>query len=199
MIGSLRGKLIDKAPPTLLIEVAGIGYEVDAPISTCFQLPDVGAEVFIYVHMVVREDAQLLYGFASQSERTLFRNLIKVNNVGPKLALAILSSLEPALFIQCVMDQDVSSLVRVPGVGKKTAERLIIEMKDRLESLSQSDSGVAITSQILMNRQPDAKSDALSALVALGYKPNQARSALGKMDETIESSEDMIKFALQNM
>lgn len=198
MIGSLRGKILEKRPPTLLIEVNGLGYEVDCPISTCFSLPEPGAEVFIYVHMVVREDAQLLYGFASFNERRLFRELIKINNVGPKLALAILSSLEPNLFVQCVVDHDVSSLVRVPGVGKKTAERLIIEMQDRLASWDETPTG-SMTSQILMNREPDAKQDALSALVTLGYKPNQARSALAKCDEDTVSSEEMIKFALKNL
>lgn len=199
MIGSLRGKLLEKRPPTLLIEVAGVGYEVDAPMSSCFNLPEVGAEVFIYTHMVVREDAQLLYGFVSENERSLFRLLIKVNNVGPKLALAILSSIQPELFIQCVLDHDVSSLVRVPGVGKKTAERLIIEMQDKLADMHAS-SEQHITANILMNRTPDAKQDALSALVALGYKPIQARSALAQLNSDTElSSEEMIKLALQAM
>lgn len=198
MIGSLRGRLLDKLPPTLLIDVAGVGYEVDAPMSTCFTLPEVGSEVFIYTHMVVREDAQLLYGFASLHERSLFRNLIKTNGVGPKLALTILSSLDTDAFVQCVMNHDVDSLVRVPGIGKKTAERLIIEMRDRLESMYEASSGLP-DSASTMARLSDPRSDALSALIALGYKPQQAHKALSNLDESVVSSEEMIKVALKNL
>lgn len=198
MIGSLRGKLLDKKPPTLLIDVAGVGYEVDAPMSTCFRLPEAGADVFIYTHMVVREDAQLLYGFSDDHERSLFRDLIKINGVGPKLALSILSSMEPNILVQCVMDQDIHSFTRIPGVGKKTAERLMIEMRDRIKNWDTSQTSM-LSGDIVINRTPDAKQDAISALVSLGYKQQQAQNALKQLPETIISSEDMIKHALQNM
>lgn len=198
MIGSLRGKLLDKKPPTLLVEVAGVGYEVDAPMSTCFRLPEVGCDVFIYTHMVVREDAQLLYGFSDDHERSLFRDLIKINGVGPKLALSILSSMDPHVLVQCVLDHDVHSFTRIPGVGKKTAERLMIEMQDRIKNWDTQQASM-LSGDIIIDRTPDAKQDAISALVSLGYKQQQAQSALKQLPETINSSEEMIKYALQNM
>src|SRR5688572_17609541 len=132
MIGQIRGILIEKQPPSLVVDVHGVGYDIDAPMSTFFQLPDVGCEVTLLTHFVVREDAHHLYGFYTREERQLFRSLLKVNGVGPKLALTILSSITPDEFVHCVLSNDAASLVRLPGVGKKTAERLIIEMRDKL-------------------------------------------------------------------
>ena len=129
MIGRIRGILLEKQPPEVLIEASGVGYEVQMPMTSFYQLPDVGQEAVVYIHFVVREDAQLLFGFADKQERALFRELIKVNGVGPKLALTILSGMSAAQFIQCVSHDDVSGLVKLPGVGKKTAERLVVEMR----------------------------------------------------------------------
>jgi len=135
VIGRLTGELVEKSPPELLIDVSGVGYELEASMNTFYKLPDVGTFVTLYTHFVVREDAQLLYGFADKNERTLFRTLIKVNGVGPKLALTILSGISVQEFIRTVQHEDSTALVRLPGVGKKTAERLIIEMKDKLDRL----------------------------------------------------------------
>lgn len=197
MIVSLRGKLTEKQPLQIIVEVAGVGYGVATPMSTFYKLPDVGEDVFLYAHLVVREDAHLLYGFATQREKELFQALIKVSGIGPKAALAILSGLDPDAFIQCVINHDVASIVRVPGVGKKTAERLIIEMKDKLDDI-----GSAQTAELPHNEPATVNSslsDALSALVALGYKHDQARRAISKYDGENGSSEALIKFALQNI
>jgi Holliday junction DNA helicase RuvA len=132
MIGSLRGRIFAKVPPQLTVEVGGIGYELEAPMSTFFHLPGLGAEVHLLTHLVVREDAHVLYGFGTEAERRLFRSLIKVSGVGPKIALALLSGISVADFYQCVHNEDISALTRVPGIGRKTAERLIVEMRDRL-------------------------------------------------------------------
>src|ERR1700746_2983824 len=132
MIGSLRGRIASKTPPQLTVDVGGLGYELEAPMSTFFHLPPVGSEVSLLTHLIVREDAHVLYGFASEEERRLFRSLIKVSGVGPKIALALLSGISASAFAQCVQSQDVTTLTRIPGVGRKTAERLIVEMRDRL-------------------------------------------------------------------
>ncbi|HET7757413.1 MAG TPA: Holliday junction branch migration protein RuvA, partial [Steroidobacteraceae bacterium] len=132
MIGAVRGRIASKSPPQLTVEVGGLGYELEAPMSTFLHLPPVGAEVSLLTHLVVREDAHVLYAFATEEERRLFRSLIKVSGVGPKIALALLSGISVAGFAQCVQSEDVATLTRVPGVGRKTAERLIVEMRDRL-------------------------------------------------------------------
>ncbi len=200
MIGSLRGKITEKHPPVLLIDVNGVGYEVLASMNTFYQLPDVGQEITLCTHLVVREDALMLYGFHEARERMLFRTLIKINGVGPKMALAILSSIDPDAFVICVNKNDVASLVRIPGVGKKTAERLIIEMRDRLSdwqmrdiSLSNEDSGVGI------NSMSDATQDAISALIALGYKAQEASRIISKLASQELSSEEMIRMALKRV
>ena len=136
MIGSLRGRIASKTPPQLTVEVGGLGYELEAPMSTFFHLPAVGEEVRLLTHLVVREDAHVLYAFATEEERRLFRSLIKVSGVGPKIALALLSGISVSAFIQCVRSEDIGALTRVPGVGRKTAERLIVEMRDRLATQS---------------------------------------------------------------
>ena len=199
MIGRLRGMIAEKQPPLLLLEVNGVGYEVEAPMSTFYQLPETGQTVILHTHLVVREDAHLLFGFASEGERRLFRSLIKVNGVGARMALAILSGIHADDFARCVQDGDTASLVRLPGIGKKTAERLIIEMRDRLADWdSQQGSGMDLpqASQVLP-RGSDASRDALSALVALGYKPPEASRLISHVDTEGLSSEAIIRAALK--
>ena len=198
MIVTLRGKLTEKLPLQIAVEVAGVGYGIETPMSTFYKLPDVGADVFLYTHLVIREDAHLLFGFATQKEKELFQTLIKVSGIGPKAALAILSGLEPDAFMQCVLNNDVQSLVRVPGVGKKTAERLIIEMRDKIEGLGISGSS-ELPHVTPASHQSTPVADALSALVALGYKHDQARRAISKYNGNDASSEELIRFALQNI
>lgn len=195
MIGRLRGKLIVKRAPQLLVDVNGVGYEVEAPMSTFYNLPEIGDEVLLHTHMVVREDAQLLYGFASEVERSFFRNLIKINGVGAKMGLAILSGMSADAFARCVRENDVASLVRLPGVGKKTAERLIVEMKDKLEARAESSLPQAINAS--PEKMNDPVSDAVSALVALGYKPNEASRMVRGLNCDGLVSEEIIRQALK--
>lgn len=200
MIGQLRGIILEKQPPQLLVDVHGVGYEVDAPMSTFYQLPDVGSEVSLFTHFVVREDAQLLYGFYTRDERTLFRTLLKVNGVGPRMALTILSSTTPEEFVRCVLNNDTASLVRVPGVGKKTAERLVIEMRDKLSDWYQAPAveGVMPTKKESGSRHQILQ-DAISALVVLGYKQQEANRTVTKVDDGNISSEELIRRALREM
>jgi Holliday junction DNA helicase RuvA len=202
MIGQLRGIILEKQPPQLLLDVNGVGYEIDAPMSTFYKLPDTGQEITLLTHFIVREDAHHLYGFATRDERTLFRTLLKVNGVGPRLALTILSSIEPDEFVRSITNNDKESLVRLPGVGKKTAERLVIEMRDKL-SAWQEVSPVALS---LLSSKSDDKSprnqtvqDAISALISLGYKPQEASRAVSKVDDGALSSEEIIRKALREM
>jgi len=188
MIGFLRGLILRKQPPHLLIDVHGVGYEVEAPMSTFYNLPDAGAEVTLYTHLVVREDAQVLFGFGSEAERRFFRSLIRVNGVGPKLALTILSGISVDGFVRCVRENDTAALTRLPGIGKKTAERLVVEMRDRLDEAGAS---AAVDAAV----QP--RDEALSALVSLGYKPLEASHMLGAVKDTGLSSEELIRRALQ--
>lgn len=197
MIGRIHGKIIEKQPPQLLIDVQGVGYEIDSPMSTFYQLPNLGEIVTLHTHLVVREDAQLLYGFASIVERSLFRILIKISGVGPKLALTILSGMNANEFIACVQDNDAASLVRLPGVGKKTAERLIIELRDKLKD-QQVESGSAVSTGAVS--QPVASSpvaDAVSALVALGYKLTEASRMVRLIDSSDLATEEIIRLSLQ--
>lgn len=201
MIGQLRGIILEKQPPQLLIDVHGVAYEVDAPMSTFYHLPDVGLEVVLHTHFVVREDAQHLYGFYAKEERALFRTLLKVNGVGPKLALTLLSSIDPGEFIHCIMNNDLNSLTRVPGVGKKTAERLMIEMRDKVSNLPQSAASVSLPQALSSQRTSNssATQDAVAALIALGYKPQEASRAVSKVDNGSLTSEEMIRQALREM
>uniref|UniRef100_A0A486XJJ9 Holliday junction branch migration complex subunit RuvA n=1 Tax=Rheinheimera sp. BAL341 TaxID=1708203 RepID=A0A486XJJ9_9GAMM len=205
MIGRLRGTLLEKQAPDLLIEVAGVGYEVQLPLTSFYQLPAVGTEATIYTHFVVREDAQLLYGFVNQTERALFRQLIKANGVGPKLALTILSGMTAPQFVRCVQLDDISSLVKLPGVGKKTAERLVVEMRDRLKDWGIADNTpITDTMQLqgdeaLFSLPQSAEQDAISALVSLGYSQLQADKAVRAVKHTDMSSEQLIKAALRSM
>lgn len=204
MIGRLRGILLEKVAPEILIECHGIGYEVAMPMTSIYALPEVNEEAIIYTHFVVREDAQLLYGFANKVERKLFRILIKVNGVGPKLALAILSSMSADQFVSCVMHDDVSTIVKIPGVGKKTAERLLVEMRDRLKdwqggsqvSLPVGSIEVPVYTEESVS---DVKGDAINALVSLGYTQNQANSSIKAVYQEDMSSESLIREALKAM
>ncbi len=195
MIGRIKGILIEKQAPLLMLDVNGIGYEIHAPMTTFYKLPDINQEVVLHTHFVVREDVQALYGFMTKNERSLFRALIKVSGIGPKLALTILSGVEPDTFVQCIMENDVATLVRLPGVGQKTAERLVVEMRTRLQSW-QTESGMDVSD---FSGGTDAAKDALSALIALGYKPNDASKALAKHKDKNLSSEELIRLVLKDV
>lgn len=197
MIGRIRGVLIEKHPPQLLLEVGGIGYEIQAPMSTFYQLSDLGNEVILLTHLVVREDAHTLYGFGSVVERQLFRDLIKISGVGPKLALTILSGASVADFSRCVMEGDTVTLTKLPGVGKKTAERLVVEMRDRLKkSYQQFD--VQATSHVPAEALASSPvSDAVNALISLGYKGHDASRMVRNIDVKDLQSEDIIRQALK--
>ena len=192
MIGQLRGKLLEKQPPALLLDVNGVGYEVEAPMSTFYNLPALGEQVTILTHMHVREDAQLLFGFSTREERSLFRNLIKVSGVGAKLALTVLSGISVADFTATVHGGDATSLTRLPGIGRKTAERLVMEMRDKLDA----DAGASSVSG-LASGPADPSHDALSALQALGYKPAEATRLLKKVSAPDLTSEELIRLALR--
>jgi len=189
MIGSVRGRIVSKTPPQLLVEAAGLGYEIEAPMSTFFHLPAVGEEVRLLTHLVVREDAHVLYGFGTEDERRLFRSLIKVSGVGPKIALALLSGISVEAFAVCVQSEDVAALIKVPGIGRKTAERLVVEMRDRLEA------GGGATSSVPVGASPEA--EAFGALVALGYKPVEATRLLKAAGPGTHSTEELIRRALK--
>jgi len=193
MIGSLRGRITSKIPPQLIVEVGGVGYELEAPMSTFFHLPAVGEEVRLLTHFVVREDAQLLYGFATEDERRLFRSLLKVSGIGPKIGLALLSGISVEAFAMCVQNQDVAALIRVPGIGRKTAERLLIEMRDRL---APSD-GMAVGA-VVVQPQASPEAEAFGALVALGYRPAEATRLLKAAGPGTHSTEELIRRALQS-
>lgn len=195
MIGSLRGRLVAKAPPQALIEVAGVGYEVEAPMSTFYTLPPVGSELTVLTHFVVREDAQILYAFATEAERALFRSLLKVSGVGPRIALAILSGVSVDAFAQCVQAQDVAALTKIPGVGRKTAERLIVEMRDRVGA--EGVAGGLSLPGAAGAAAGGAEGEAFAALVALGYKPAEATRLLRAVEPGAATTEDLIRRALQ--
>lgn len=200
MIGTIRGTLVHKQPPDILVEVGGVGYEIQVPMTTLFQLPPLGGEVFLATHFVVREDAQLLYGFIDDRDRRLFRQLIKVSGVGPKLALTILSGMDAGSFARCVQRDDMSSLVALPGVGRKTAERLLVEMRDKLKDWSGAGGSVAGAVAGGGTAEPfnDIVADAEGALIALGYKPQEAsRMVVAVNDDSVTSSEDLIRRALK--
>lgn len=203
MIGRIRGILLAKQPPEIVVDVGGVGYELQVPMTTLYQLPNIGAEVQLITHFVVREDAQLLYGFALEQDRRLFRELIKVSGVGPRLALTILSGMDATEFARCLQRDDTTALVALPGVGKKTAERLLVDMRDKagkwLEELSpvvegRSQQGVLGRAPAL----PEPASEAEQALVALGYKSADAMRLVSAVDDGSGlSSEDLIRRALQ--
>jgi len=196
MIGFLRGKLVLKAPPMLMLDVNGVGYEVEAPMTTFYNLPAVGEDVKLHTHLVVREDAHILFGFAAEADRAMFRTLIKVNGVGPKLALTILSGQSAEEFHRCIHNNDTQALVRLPGVGKKTAERLVIEMRDRLPDLGES-SVNTVTVGAAATVASNPKQEAISALCSLGYKPLDAAKMVQQVGGDEMSCENIIRLALQ--
>jgi Holliday junction DNA helicase RuvA len=191
MIGSLRGRLTFKQAPQIVIECEGVGYEVETPMSTFLNLPAAGQELFVYTHHLVREDAQTLYGFTSEAERSLFRALLKISGVGAKMGLAILSAMGVRDFQRCVEFEDAAMLVKIPGVGKKTAERLIIEMRDRIAKLPSAPGQTRLTAGA------SPRSEAVNALIALGYKPKEVNKLIGSMDVENSSAEDIIRLALK--
>ncbi|PXA74777.1 MULTISPECIES: Holliday junction branch migration protein RuvA [Vibrio] len=204
MIGRLRGLLIEKQPPQIVIEVNGVGYEVQMPMSCFYELPNINQEAIIYTHFVVREDAQLLYGFNTVSERALFREVIKANGVGPKMGLGILSGMTASQFVACVEREDISTLIKLPGVGKKTAERLLVEMKDRLKGWGSGDLFTPATDAAPLDSSPvhseqNAQEEAISALLSLGYKPIQASKVVSQMAKPGMTSEQLIREALKSM
>lgn len=205
MISRIRGTILEKNAQEVVVDVSGVGYELHVPLSTVFELPEVGSEAIFHTHFIVREDAQLLFGFADQKERELFRVLIKVNGVGPKVALNILSGMSAAELVQCVQKDDVASLVRVPGIGRKTAERLLVDVRDKLvdwlpsdQNLDGSGMGAAVASD------QEAR-DAESALTGLGYKMQEAVKAVDAARRQLEadaravSSDALVRLALRNM
>jgi Holliday junction DNA helicase RuvA len=197
LIGYLRGRIAAKHPPQLVMDVGGVGYEVEAPMSTFYGLPAVGTETTLHTHLVVREDAHVLYGFGTERERALFRELIKVSNVGPRIALAILSGVSVEGFHRSVENQDVAALVRIPGIGRKTAERLVVEMRDRLQALG-APLAAAAAATGAATTAPSAHSEAYGALIALGYKPAEVIRLLKTVDPAVGSTEEMIRHALRS-
>ena len=190
MIGYLRGRLVRKAPPALIVDVNGVGYELEAPMSTFYRLPELGAEVELHTHLLVREDAHLLYGFATEDERRLFRDLLRVTGIGPKIGLALLSGIDVDTFMRCVEAQDADALTRIPGIGRKTAERLLVEMRDRIRALGQ----MPAASQ---RADGGARAEAYAALVALGYRPVEVNRLLQSVDQEGAGTEELIRRALQ--
>ena len=194
MIGFLRGRIVSKQPPVLLVDVGGVGYEVEAPMSTFYELPEAGSEVTLHTHLVVREDAHLLFAFATESERWLFRQLIKVSGVGARVALTILSGASVEQFARAIQDGDAASLTRLPGIGKKTAERLVVEMRDRFKDAA---TGHATLPANFGAAPASAADEAFDALVALGYKPPEAMRMIKGVETDGLASEEIIRRALQ--
>jgi holliday junction DNA helicase RuvA len=198
MIATLRGVITHKDPPQLVVDVGGVGYEIEAPLSTWARLPEIGAEVSLRTHQVIREDQHLLYGFATDGEKRVFRDLLRVNGVGPKIALAILSGISVDGLLRCVQSEDVAALTKVPGVGRKTAERLILDLKDRVALLAGAAvAGVAVAATPAA--APSAEREVLDALVSLGYKPAEARRMLEQAQPAAAASTaELLRAALRN-
>lgn len=197
MIGKIIGKIEDKTTHSVLMNLDGLCYELEIPITTSFSLPDIGQKTELYTHFVVREDAQLLYGFLNKHDRDMFRILIKVNGVGPKLGIAILSGLDSSALINCVLNDEVSTLVKLPGIGKKTAERLLIELRDRVKDLDRQ--GDTLSAQTAITYESSIHDEAESALIALGYKPQDAAKAIKNVKQDHNSLESLLKAALKSM
>lgn len=199
MIGRLQGKIIEKQPPEILLDVQGVGYELLLPMTSFYHLPAVGEATSLFTHLVVREDAHLLFGFAQKQDRTLFRELIKTNGVGPKLALAILSAMSVSQFANAVEQEELTKLTKIPGVGRKTAERLLVELKGKFKGITQSDFFVEQpTDQIIVSNKADPADEARDALIALGYKPADAEKMIKKANKPNATSEQLIREALKN-
>lgn len=202
MIGRLRGTLIEKQPPYLLVDVQGVGYEVQAPMTTFYRLPAIGEDVVLHTHLSITENLHQLFGFAEQRDRSLFRTLIKVNGVGPKLAIAILSGMEADDIARCVRDDNVTALTKVPGIGKKTAERLVIELRDRLKHWDTPQHDLLAPGGAMASPDvDDVFAEAESALIALGYKPADAAKmvSLAAQQKPSATSEELIRLALRAM
>lgn len=199
MIGFLRGILLDKQPPFITLDVNGVGYELEVPMSTLFQLPETGKQLELHTHLVVREDAQLLFGFYSRKDRQMFRELIRLKGVGPKLALALMSGMSGDELIACVQAEDIARLTKVPGVGKKTAERLLVELKGKFKDWDVP-AGVALPfADVTSNYSTNAEQDAVSALVSLGFKPAEASKAVRAVFAEDLRSEELIRLALRGL
>ncbi len=196
MIGRITGILIEMRPPQLIVDCNGVGYEIEAPMTTIWALPEINQKVSLYTHLTVREDAHLLYGFVTESERALFRTLLKVNGVGTKMALVILSGMDADAFAQCVLAGDTARLTALPGIGKKTAERLIVEMRDRVDRI---DSGMRAPLPTGNTRHVDAAGDAIAGLIALGYKPHEASRFVHGLDTEGLKSEEIIRVVLKSL
>jgi Holliday junction DNA helicase RuvA len=190
VIGHLRGRLVRKAPPALILDVNGVGYELEAPMSTFYKLPELGSEVELHTHLVVREDAHLLYAFATEDERRLFRDLLRVTGIGPKIGLALLSGIDVDTFMRCVEAEDADALTRITGIGRKTAERLLVEMRDRIRALGQLPSASP-------KAGGSARTEAYAALVALGYRPVEVNRLLQGVEDEEAGTEELIRRALQ--
>jgi len=201
VIGRLRGIILEKQPPLVLLETNGVGYEVQLPMTCFYELPDLGQEAIIFTQFIVREDAQLLYGFNDKQERALFRELIKVNGVGPKLALAILSGMSAQQFVSAVEKEEITALIKLPGVGKKTAERLVVEMKDRFKGLNgdlfNNHTDITLPASASKAKESDAEGEAVAALISLGYKPPEASRMISKVAKSGAESETLIREALR--
>jgi Holliday junction DNA helicase RuvA len=195
MIARLAGTLMAKAPPLLLIDVAGVGYEVEAPLSVFYDLPEIGRPIVLLTHLQIKEDAHTLFGFASESQRSLFRQLLKISGIGAKLALTILSGTTGDDLARYVATGDTAALTRLPGIGKKTAERIIIELRDKLERFAPAGDGGLSSG---LPRPVDSASEAVSALAALGYKPHEAGRMVRAVAKTGMSAEEIIRLALQS-
>ena len=198
MISRLTGILLAKEPPTILLDVNGVGYDVDVPMTTLFELPELGAMVTLHTHLAIREDAQQLFGFLQEFDRRLFRDLLRVNGIGAKTALGILSGMNADHIIDCILAENITLLTKIPGIGRKTAERLIIELRDRFKAFKNKASN-ALISHPHMHVAAPPKDDAINALAALGYRPNDAAKAVEKCYNETHSTEVLIKLALQSM
>lgn len=199
MIGRLHGKIIEKQPPEMVLDVQGVGYEILLPMTSFYDLPQLGEKTTIFTHLVIREDAHLLFGFAQKQDRTLFRELIKTNGVGPKLALAILSAMSVSQFANAVENEELAKLTKIPGIGRKTAERLLVELKGKFKGMTQGDFFVEQShDKIVVSSQTDPADEARDALIALGYKPADAEKMIKKVNKVGATSEQLIREALKN-
>ncbi|OOF62585.1 Holliday junction DNA helicase RuvA [Rodentibacter pneumotropicus] len=201
MIGRLTGILLEKQPPEILLDVQGVGYELLLPMTSFYDLPELGQKTTLFTHLVVREDAHLLFGFAQKTDRTLFRELIKTNGVGPKLALAILSAMSVEQFAYAIEREELSKLVKIPGVGKKTAERLLVELKGKFKGVKQSDFFIESkhipSESSAISYQESSEDEAIAALIALGYKPTDAEKMVKRVVKPELNSEQLIREALK--
>jgi Holliday junction DNA helicase RuvA len=204
MIGRIKGTLVQKDPPMMLVDVNGVGYEIEAPVRVFFELPESGSEVTIITHLLVREDAQILYGFNNNGQRELFRKLLKVNGIGAKSALAVLSTMSTDEFVAMIQSQDVNAIVKIPGVGKKTAQRLIIEMRDKLGDVASDDISLpgygnnGAQAANLGNMPATAQSEALIALQSLGFKPQEVNMLIKQLAKDGMTAEEIIRLCLQH-